>query len=140
MVSGLCWGVMPRLVKYVGGLPDGEIMIAKPAEVRNGTFWYPAPPASDVLAFGGGVRFRGHFGMLDIELKNPRISADEVEGVLLFPNDSNEYAPFAHLERSTSQGDETVQVWTATLTESGASALGGVYPVGTPLADLYIES
>ena len=121
----MLWGILPRLVSYVDGLPDGMIIVAQPAEPRGRSFWFPFTGGTDMWNFEGEVRLRGHGGMLDIELRDPRVEVTGDRGTLAVRNVYDGYAPFAELALI---GDvitgQRVQVWAANLSDFGAGVDG----------------
>jgi hypothetical protein len=151
--AGLAWAVKDSLVSYVEALSDGVVAALPPATRSEAGVWFPWMDAagSDVvlpdgtLQFLGAVRLTGHWGALDVELRDPRVELDGRRGTLLIRDrgsrDPAAMLPFADLtlakEPGDDEGSEPVEV-AASLTGHGRLLLGGQYAVGEPLSPLRI--
>jgi hypothetical protein len=158
---GLTWNVKDSFVSYVEALDDGAAEALAPASRAETGFFFPLDPATEAagqlavipdaagpdtaLQFLGVVRFAGHWGALDVELRDPRIELLGSRGTLLVRErggrDPNKTLPFATLEASprAEQTDGSARLeLTASLTGQGHLLLGGQYPVGQPLSPLYV--
>jgi Htaa len=150
---GLTWKVKDSLVSYVEALDDGSAEAVDPASRSEAGFFFPwdrsatvqdSGGSADVLQFQGAVRFAGHWGALDIELRDPRIELDGRRGVLLVrergARDPGKVLPFADLEvRQQDEAGASVRVdLAASLTGQGRFLLGGQYAVGQALSPLLV--
>ena len=108
--AGLTWAIKDSLVSYVEGLADGTVETLAPASRAAHGFWFPRseePPgtaaadAVHVWQFLGAVRLTGHWGALDVELRDPRVELDGGHGTLLVRErggrDPDARLPFADL-------------------------------------------
>ncbi|MCX6497335.1 MAG: HtaA domain-containing protein [Arthrobacter sp.] len=160
MTPGLTWNVKDSFVSYVEALDDGAAEALAPASRAETGFFFPLDPATDAagqdaapdtagpdtaLQFLGAVRFAGHWGALDVELRDPRIELLGGRGTLLVRErggrDPLKSLPFATLEASQRAEDadgSTHLELTASLTGQGHLLLGGQYPVGQPLSPLHV--
>ncbi|GAA3996503.1 HtaA domain-containing protein [Streptomyces plumbiresistens] len=152
----LGWGVKESFRAYVvGGVAQGDITTSGGAtqSADNGIFTFvDATGAYDTDAdtlsasFEGAVNFKGHeengeYG-LDLTLSDVRAILDGGSGELTADvtslGEKSEDVVLADLKAATSDltaSDDLIAVddVEATLTEAGAEAFGGFYPVGTAL-------
>lgn len=167
--AGLTWAVKESLLTYVEALDDGAVEVVAPTSRSEDGFFFPTAepgdsptaepgadptvevvnsPAADgppaALQFLGAVRLTGHWGMLDVELRDPRVELDGGRGTLFVRErggrDPEAYLPFADLtvgEPTTERGSAVVEA-AATLTGHGRLLLGGQYAVGEPLSPVLI--
>jgi hypothetical protein len=151
---GLTWNVKDSFVSYVEALDDGEAEALSPASRQEAGFHFPWDEAarlqdpvsfSGALQFLGAVRFAGHWGALDVELRDPRIELAGGLGTLLVRErgglDSGKMLPFAGLEAgpSVEEADGYLLLeLRAALTGHGRLLLGGQYAVGQPLSPLQV--
>jgi len=141
MTVALVWGIKASLIGYITALDDGEVELEPPAERRGDVFRFPAAPGG-ALEFTGAVRLRGHWGMLDLEVRAPRVTIDGDRGTLLVHERGRDgFLPFADLVRDSEQvgPDASTSTWRAALTGHGAQILGGQYPPGTELDPVRLE-
>ena len=142
---GLTWGVRGSFVGYIAALPDGRIAVSDPATITaEGSFHFPYATMVDGegerwIRCAGGVRFSGHFGMLEVPLQNLSVRVLP-NGAELFTEQSDgsvfSLADIAFTEPVTS---ESAIVWEAApvmLTEAGSRFFGTQYPAGTEMAPL----
>lgn len=151
---GLTWNVKDSFVAYVEALDDGTAQALSPASRQEGGFHFPwgeAVPLKDpgsfsgALQFLGAVRFGGHWGALDVELRDPRIELAGGSGTLLVRErgglGAGRMLPFAGLEAGPgvegADGSLLLEL-TAALTGHGRLLLGGQYAVGQPLSPLQV--
>lgn len=162
---GLSWAVKDSLIAYVEALDDGVVEALAPAARTDAGFTFPwapettaadgdpaavvdptaeADPSADggVVAyrFLGAVRLAGHWGALDVELRDPRIELDGTRGVLLVRERGGRgerWLPFADLALAEPADTGTLEATTA-LTGHGRLLLDGQYAVGTALSPLRI--
>lgn len=141
--DALRWGVKESFLGYVRGLDDGRIETLGDCVQVDDVFIFPREGSVDsALGFAGGVHFTGFAGMLDIRLVDPMIEdgGDErLLTVLVGPPAIAARVAIATIgeaRRSSSGG------WTVTpqLTFEGTRVFGDVYPVGTELAPLVVDS
>jgi hypothetical protein len=154
MEPGMTWAVKDSLVAYVEGLDDGSVEAVIPASRTRQGFAFPwdGPAAAGdaacpvgVLRFRGAVRLTGHWGMLDVELRDPRIDLDGQRGTLLVRErggrDPEKSLPFADLRvsrRGTAENGAPYVELSAFLTGQGSLLLGGQYPAGQALSPVRI--
>ncbi|WP_164737150.1 HtaA domain-containing protein [Georgenia sp. SYP-B2076] len=156
---GLTWAVKDSLLSYIEALDDGTVEALAPASRSGAGFLFPwdeggsgdlgsghhlGAPDGD-LAFLGAVRLTGHWGMLDVELREPRVTLSDGTGALLVrergSRDPGKWLPFADLaveEPQVDAGGATFLAAAASLTGHGRLLLGGQYDAGTPLSRLHI--
>jgi hypothetical protein len=144
-LSGLGWPVKQSFVRYVAALVDGRAG-ADDGAVTDGSWGFVFPVAAagydDVsgsgrLAFGGAARFRGHFGMLAIDLVHPVLELGEGSGTLSVGDDGLVIADV----RFDFRADAAHARWlihTVTLSDDGAALFGGVYATGDPLDPMVV--
>ncbi|MCK6212292.1 HtaA domain-containing protein [Georgenia sp. EYE_87] len=151
--AGLAWAVKDSLVSYVEALADGVVEALPPASRSEAGFWFPLTdaggsgvvPLEGALQFRGAIRLSGHWGALDVELRDPHVELDGRRGTLLIRDrgsrDPAAMLPFADLTLAEEAGDDggaaPVEV-AASLTGHGRLLLGGQYAVGEPLSPLRI--
>lgn len=135
-MPGMLWAVKPSLIAYVTGLDDGAVETTSPAERRDDGFWFPlASGGAEGSSFSGAVRLSGHWGMLDLEFREPRIVTDGARATLLVRERGRDaYLPLADLTAT----DASRTRWAATLTGHGALLTGGQYGAGTELAPVLL--
>lgn len=151
---GLTWNVKDSFVAYVEALDDGAAEALSPASRLEAGFHFPwdeAVPVQDpdsfsgALQFLGAVRFAGHWGALDVELRDPRIELAGGAGTLLVRErgglEAGKMLPFAGLEAGPcvegADGSLLLEL-SASLTGHGRLLLGGQYNAGQPLSPLQI--
>jgi photosystem II stability/assembly factor-like uncharacterized protein len=98
-----------------------------------------------ILRFAGAVRLTGHWGMLDVELRDPRIRLDGQGGTLLVRErggrDTEKVLPLAELRvsrRGTADDGAAYVELSASLTGQGGLLLGGQYTPGQALSPVRI--
>jgi hypothetical protein len=148
VAHGMYWGVRDSFVQYVRGNPDGELFGEDGVETDGeGMFRFPLRRAerSDRvwrLGFGGEVRFRAHFGMLDVSLTRPSVELGPDGGTLRIARPGG-----ADLVILTLDPVDPVDLeggWLVfppvrtQLTAEGVSVFGDVYPEGTEFDALRI--
>ena len=151
MPNGMLWPIKASLLTYIESLDDGAVDVTEPASRRDEGFWFPRVGADDApgrpgvaLAFSGAVRLTGHWGMMQLEFRDPEVQFGEV-GALLRLRESgrpDRFTSVADLRLVDSvDGDDGSSVTTldATLTGEGTFLFGGQYPAGTPLGPVRIE-
>jgi hypothetical protein len=152
---GLTWTLKDSLVSYVEAIDDGAVEPLAPASRSQAGFFFPwdgAAASGDLggpdgdFPFLGAVRLTGHWGMLDVELREPRVTLTGGTGALLVrergARDPGRWLPFAHLAVEDPQQDApdgaASLTAAASLTGHGRLLLGGQYEVGTALSPLRI--
>lgn len=152
---GLTWNVKDSFVAYVEALDDGVAEALDPASRSETGFFFPSAPtpqeaadpdgSGSVLQFLGAARLTGHWGMLDVELRNPRIELDGPRGTLSIRErggrDPEKTLPLADLElvRRSDAGDGSVRLeLSASLTGQGSLLLGGQYAPGQALSPIHV--
>ncbi|TRW46036.1 hypothetical protein FJ693_06960 [Georgenia yuyongxinii] len=161
---GLTWAVKDSLMSYVVALDDGTVEALAPASRSEDGFFFPSDEAmmsgepgnlggggdpeapEGGFQFLGAVRLTGHWGMLDVELREPRVTLSGGAGTLLVRERGarapGTWLPFADLtvdasRLSASDGTGTLTA-TASLTGHGRLLLGGQYEAGTALSPVHI--
>lgn len=152
--SGLVWAVKDSLVAYAEALDDGVVEAVAPASRGEAGFDFPVDVAattydpaepSGAWQFRGAVRLTGHWGMLDLELWDPRIELTGRTGVLLVAErggtPSQKYLPLADLvvgePVEVADGSVSLEA-TASLTGHGRVLLGGQYEAGAALSPVFL--
>lgn len=139
---------------YVEALDDGVVEAVAPASRGEAGFEFPGDVAastfdpdgpSSAWQFRGAVRLTGHWGMLELELRDPRIELTGRTGVLLVGErggtPSQKYLPLADLEvgEPVEAADGSVSLEaTASLTGHGRVLLGSQYEAGAALSPVFI--
>jgi hypothetical protein len=144
MATGILWPIKTSLTAYIESLDDGQVEVTAPAARYPEGFWFPLRDAeattepSDSMEFGGSVRLTGHWGMLDVEFRDPRLDFDDAGAVLLVRERGGKQDRFVAIARLTRQPETaaTTADFSAALTGEGAFLLGGQYPAGTALSPL----
>ena len=144
-VGSLRWGVKADFRAYVTGpIAQGSITTIG-ATNSGGVFGFTQTGGSlDVdgrgtVSYGGGVRFTGHHGELDLTLSDPRVRIDSANsGTLLVRVDGGAHRAFATLALGSGNRTEVDGVVTysgvpATLTAAGAADFQGFYAAGDAL-------
>lgn len=144
----LTWAIKTSLVEYISALEDGTITVSGSAEQTPAGFVYSLDaersnfdPTSleGTMQFQGSVVFSGHWGMLNIDIRDPEIRIQGTQGILsvlvggvLSPAT---LIDFAQLKLS---GVGSAQDITTRLTAGGKSIMGEQYSVGQELSPLRI--
>lgn len=149
MDAGILWPIKTSLTAYIESLDDGKIDVMDPAESRPEGFWFPlraggsGTAAGGSMEFAGSVRLSGHWGMLDVEFRDPRLDFDDVGAVLLIRErggiNQDRFVAIARLTRQL-DASATATDFAAALTGEGAFLLGGQYPAGTALSPVRLHS
>jgi hypothetical protein len=148
MDTGILWPIKTSLTAYIESLDDGKIDVTHPAGRRPEGFWFPlreggakTGPGSS-MEFAGSVRLTGHWGMLDVEFRDPRLDFDDAGAVLLIRErggiNQDQFVAIARLTRQ-SETPATATDFAAVLTGEGAFLLGGQYPAGTALSPVRLH-
>lgn len=148
MDAGILWPIKTSLTAYIESLDDGTIDVTDPATHRPEGFWFPLREAGATtepggsMEFSGCVRLTGHWGMLDVEFRDPRLNFDDAGAVLLVRErggiSQDRFVAVARLTRQN-QASATSIEFSAALTGEGAFLLGGQYPAGTALSPVRLE-
>ncbi|GAA3882213.1 hypothetical protein GCM10022381_25600 [Leifsonia kafniensis] len=143
-MAHLSWTVKESLLSYVVDRAGGVVDVETPAKrSADGSFWFPAvgrefadAGTGSVTKFAGGVRLRGHGGMLDLPLRDPWIEQTAIGFVLTIvdPDDVNARLPFVTMEEFVLRGNSRFGVATS-MTADGADLIFGPYEAGTPFDD-----
>ncbi|MET0886493.1 MAG: HtaA domain-containing protein [Mycetocola sp.] len=148
----LTWSVKDSLLSYIETLDDGKVEAEAPATRTEGAFRFPGDAGTfdwirgaGTLTFLGAVRLTGHWGALDIELRDPKLELAGKGGTLLVRErggrDPAKFLPFADLvleSQMTGAGSGHFEA-TASLTGQGQILLGGQYRVGEVLSALRVD-
>ncbi len=135
------WSVRGSFLAYVERLPDGTIEATDGARHTGRAFLLPgrSEPGGG-FAFDGTLRFSGHFGLLDVELRELRIdrAIDGDGGGLSATVSGGRYA-IARLDQLARDDDGMTRSDSVTFTDDGAAILGGVYSAGAEAAPVVIR-
>jgi hypothetical protein len=140
----LRWAVKKSFIDYIRGLDDGAIEVFDGAEHLGETFVFTGESSDDSgLLFGGGIRFTGFAGMLDVRLVDPMIETSQKgDYTLTAMVGAASIAARAPIATISGAGDfRPGQPWSAVpqLTFQGVRIFGDVYQVGADLAPLVVE-
>lgn len=151
---GLRWAIKHSFVGYVSRMPDGRGYISGGAgATETNEFVFPlaeeGAPASDdgavrTFAFGGSITFTGHFGLLYVQIAQPRITVREGEAELTVADPESKEGgrlPLATLALTGPVAEDGNERWEATdvrLTPQGVELFGDVYQAGEPLEPLAV--
>ncbi|WP_291053003.1 HtaA domain-containing protein [Herbiconiux sp.] len=142
-LHGLSWPVKQSFARYTAASPGGGIDLGHGASVVPGwdlvfapaTARFDAASGDGEIGFAGSVRYTGHFGALEVTVRDPLLRLTAGTGVLEI-GEPDARLILATVSCAYSVGDDGASVWeslTCTLTASGIAFLGGVYEQGTPL-------
>lgn len=147
--SGLQWSVKDSLIAYISGLEDGTVEALEPAaRTESGFTFVFNEVASDfnvdfhtgVLQFLGTAHFTGHWGMMNITIKDPRIELTSGSGILSIAQGGilspEVHIPFALV--NVVPGSHPL-MFTAALTTEGRGVMGEQYSVGQELSPLSLS-
>lgn len=112
--AGLTWGVKRSFVSYVAGLDDGEFEATDGATMTPGhIFHFPLASTADfdsatglgTVQFRGRIRIGGHFGMMELLIRDPRLLITDRGAQLLAPDPDagGRLTPLAELTISTAR-------------------------------------
>jgi hypothetical protein len=142
-LHGLSWPVKQSFARYVAASPGGRIVLSDGATVVPGWDLVFAPAQADFdaatgdgeLTFSGSVRYTGHFGVLDVTLRDPVLQLTAGTGTLdVGVGEGRRVLATVSCTSSSGIGDETVwESLTVTLAPPGVDLFAGVYAEGTPL-------
>jgi hypothetical protein len=147
--TGLAWGVRSSFRRYVqrvalgseipdgraGMLPDGRLYFP----VRN-VMRFDGIALDAEIAFAGGIRFRGHAGMIDLRLGELELQLNGGRGTLRTSSGIG-VRDLADVEVSDASVYEAsaVLVLTSRLADGAQDLFDDVYPAATPFDDLEIR-
>ncbi|HEY3712063.1 MAG TPA: HtaA domain-containing protein [Amycolatopsis sp.] len=146
----LRWGVKSSFLGYVARMPDGRAYLGSGATVNDRNellFPLDAEAAAEddlKFAFGGDVRFSGHYGLLFVQIAQPRVYVREGEAELTIVDSESKEPKRVRLATFSLTGPETedgVDRWSATdvrLAPESVDLFGGSYQPGEPLEELTI--
>jgi len=136
------WGVLSRFRRYVEA-SEGEISVEGGASRHGDEFVFPIEHTvtdGAVLGFSGSVHFRAHGGLLDLAIRNPRISWQVGEmGMVDVAARGMTRTDFAIVTRVEHVDSHSMTVRTK-LTLEGVHLLGNVYPKDLELDPIRILS
>lgn len=140
----LQWGIKDSLLGYLRGIEDGVIEAVEPAVFDGSHFTFgedsaasnfDAETATGTLQFLGTAKLSGHWGMMNIVLKNPLLELEQGSGSLLIAQGGilspETFVPFVKLEST-----EQPLSFRTLLTAEGRLVLGEQYQVGQELNPL----
>ena len=142
----LHWAVKDSLIAYLSRIEDGVIEAKEPAlrTAEGFTFAlnevasdYSSADHTGVLQFLGTAHFSGHWGMMNISIKDPRIELTAGHGILSIAQ-GGVLSPEAHVpfvELNVVPGSHPLMFTTA-LTAEGRGVMGEQYNVGQELNPL----
>ena len=145
----LHWSVKDSLIAYISRLEDGVVEALEPAtRTETGFTFVLNEVASDfnpethtgVLQFLGTAHFTGHWGMMNITIKDPRIELTSGHGVLSIAQGGiltpEAHVPFVNV--NVVPGSHPLML-TAALTAEGRGVMGEQYTVGQELSPLTLN-
>ena len=145
----LHWSVKDSLIAYISRLEDGVVEALEPAtRTESGFTFVLNEVASDfntethtgVLQFLGTAHFTGHWGMMNITIKDPRIELTSSHGVLSIAQGGilspEAHVPFVNV--NVVPGSHPLMLTTA-LTAEGRGVMGEQYTVGQELSPLTLN-
>ena len=145
----LHWSVKDSLIAYISRLEDGVVEALGPAtRTESGFTFVLNEVASDfnpethtgVLQFLGTAHFTGHWGMMNITIKDPRIELTSGHGVLSIAQGGilspEAHVPFVNV--NVVPGSHPLMLTTA-LTAEGRGVMGEQYTVGQELSPLTLN-
>ena len=148
-VLELHWSVKDSLIAYISRLEDGVIEALEPAtRTETGFTFVLNEVASDfnsethtgILQFLGTAHFTGHWGMMNITIKDPRIELTSGHGVLSIAQGGiltpETHVPFVNV--NVVPGSHPLILTTA-LTAEGRGVMGEQYTVGQELSPLTLN-
>jgi hypothetical protein len=140
----LQWGIKDSLLGYLRGIEDGVIEAVVPAVFDGSHFTFgedsaasnfDAETATGTLQFLGTAKLSGHWGMMNIVVKNPLLELEQGSGSLLIAQGGilspETFVPFVKLEST-----EQPLSFRTLLTAEGRLVLGEQYQVGQELNPL----
>ncbi|MDT8911926.1 HtaA domain-containing protein [Amycolatopsis sp. PS_44_ISF1] len=146
----LRWAVKSSFLGYVARMPDGRAYLGRGAAVNDRNellFPLDADAAAEPglkFAFGGDVRFSGHYGLLFVQIAEPRVYLREGAAELTVVDPESKEPQRLRLATFTLTGPETadgLDHWHATdvrLAPESVDLFGGSYQPGEPLEELTI--
>jgi hypothetical protein len=142
MGLALLWEIKSSFLEYLYRLPDSAVEAYGGAQSVDGKFLYPAA-AGTAWQFRGAVRFRGHGGMLDVIVADPRVEPDR-GGWAVYVGDhlGEATASLTRFARFTGDGAALpafragARLPAPVLTTLGSRILGDVYQAGTEIAPM----
>lgn len=142
----LRWGIKSSFLGYVSRMPDGRAYLGNGATVNElNEMLFPLTSAEDgTFSFGGTVTFSGHFGMLFVQVAEPRIVVRDGEAEMTVADPESKEGGRLRLVTFALTGPETegdLEHWTAAdvrLTQEGVPVFGDVYQAGEQFAPLTI--
>lgn len=137
MLSGLAWSVMSRFIDYIRAMGDGVIELTDGASELDGRFMFPLgafdrEAGGEVYRFRGGVRFSGHYGMLDLRVEDPWIRLMDGGAVLSIRDVDSDDGRLELARGSASVESEWIDV-ALSLTAEGSELFFGRYARGQSL-------
>jgi hypothetical protein len=144
---GMAWAVRSSFITYVSG-SGGTIELADGAAMTDaGEFYFPpkAESLSDrdsILGFRGSVRFRAHFGMLDVLIADPIVRRGPDRTATLSVHTGKGMTSVAVIAQGETIREAGVTMWLnspTSLTATGAELFGGSYVPGESMASLTIR-
>jgi hypothetical protein len=146
----LHWSVKDSLIAYISGLEDGTVEALEPATRTESGFNFALNEAASdfnaethtgVLQFLGTAHFTGHWGMMNITIKDPRVELTSGNGVLSIAQGGilspEVHLPFAQV--NVVPGSHPL-MFTAALTAEGRGVMGEQYTVGQELSPLTLHT
>lgn len=147
---GLTWGVKASFVSYVSSLDDGRVIATDGAEgAADSEFFFPflgvdvesREPFAGSVRFGGTVEFNGHFGMMELTLRNPffRMGPDACQLLADIRGQARPLASLAPREPERTEVGLTWRNWIPLLTAEGAREFRDSYAPGEELAPVSLS-
>lgn len=145
----LQWSIKDSLIAYISGLEDGIVEALEPATRTESGFSFSLNEAASdfnaeshtgVLQFLGTAHFTGHWGMMNITIKDPRVELTSGHGVLSIAQ-GGILSPEVHVHfvnLNVIPGSHPLML-TAALTAEGRGVMGEQYSVGQELSPVTLS-
>ena len=147
--TGLAWGVKQSFVRYVRRVAHGDASPEGGAgELPDGRFHFPirslgaldATNADADVTFAGGVRFRGHAGMIDLRITDLELHLADGSGVMrTVVGGAARSVVEVRVTHAWTDGAVTAFVLAAHLAAGAEALFDDVYVARTPFYDLEVR-
>ncbi|MBK1787090.1 HtaA domain-containing protein [Prauserella cavernicola] len=146
---GLNWAIKASFIGYVARMPDGRAYLGAGAAVtERNELAFPldadTAPEDGVFAFGGDVRFSGHFGLMFVQIAQPRVVVRDGDAEMTVLDPASKEGKRLRLVTFGLTGphvEDGLARWEATdvrLAPDGVELFGDVYVEGEPFEPLTI--
>lgn len=143
----LTWTIKNSLVAYISDLDDGELNASAGATRTDDGFAFEGVSDTDfdrttltgTLAFRGTVALRGHDGMLNIVIIDPRVVLNNGSGEVRVAQPGATDGRQLGIAKLGATLEDNILTCTAHLTVTGVNVLGPQYMPGAEIASLRIQ-